>query len=49
MHLLPTYVHGVEQEIFRMNERQDAQLGSFEAVGLGVQVAGWGVSDLKKT
>jgi len=42
-------VHGVEQEIFRMNERQDAQLGSFEAVGLGVQVAGWGVSDLKKT
>jgi hypothetical protein len=47
MHFPPTYVHGVEQEILRMNERQDAQLGSFEAVGLGVQVAGWGVSDLK--
>jgi hypothetical protein len=41
-------VHAVEQEAFRMNARQDAQLGSFADVGLGVQVTWWG-SDLKKT
>jgi hypothetical protein len=48
MHFLPMYVHGVEQAILRMYERQDAQFGGFEAVGLGVQVSACGVSDLRK-
>ena len=46
MHLLPIYVHAVEQDAFRMSERQAAQLGG--GAGLATQMAGRAGGDLNE-